>query len=87
MTAVKKIAKALDRMRVSLGGAMLGALSSNVLGSSTSIGASLKRDIVCAVIGFAVFMWVLADEARREAKRTANGLMELDPAASTAEKH
>ncbi|MCV9964962.1 hypothetical protein OIU34_24000 [Pararhizobium sp. BT-229] len=87
MTVGGKIAKALDWTRLSLGGAMFGSLGSNVLGSSTSLGPSLKRDIVCAAIGFAVFLWMLVNEARKEARGRAASSVKFDPATTPVEKH
>lgn len=87
MSIGRKITAALEWTRLSLGGAMFGALGSNTLGLSTDLGPSTKRDVIWAAVGFAIAMWMLVCDARKTARNKAAGSVELDPAAALVEKH
>lgn len=87
MSVGAKVAKGFDWTRLSPGGAMFGSLGSNVIGSSTSLGPSLKRDLICAAVGFCLFLWMLIDEARKETRARRVASVELDPATTSVEKH
>ena len=66
---------------------MFGALGSNTLGLSTDLGPSMKRDVICAVIGFAIVMWILVGDAKKTARAKTAGSVELDSTATAVEKH
>ncbi|MCS4089391.1 hypothetical protein [Rhizobium sp. BK176] len=82
-----KVWKRLDFLRISLGGAIFGSVGSSVLGSCTSLGPSSQRDLVCAAAGFALFLWILIDEDRKEQRAKAEKSEKLDAAALPAENH
>jgi hypothetical protein len=82
-----KIVKGLDLIRISLGGAIFGGAPSNVLGNHTSLGPSLQRDLICAAAGFALFLWILIDEDRKEKRARAEQSKKLDTAALSTENH
>lgn len=87
MSVGRKITTGLEWTRLSLGGAMFGALGSNALGLSTDLGPSTRRDVIWAAVGFAIVMWILVDDARKTARKNAAGSVKLDPAATAVEKH
>lgn len=66
MSLGRKIEKGLDFFRISLGGAMLGAVTSSVLGSYAGMGNSITRDLIWAIVGFASFLLILVYESRKE---------------------
>ncbi len=82
-----RVWKGLDFLRISLGGAIFGSVGSNVLGSYTSLGPSSPRDLVCAGAGYALFLWILIDEDRKEQRKKAEKSGKLDAAALPTENH
>ncbi|MBY3433530.1 hypothetical protein HFN89_05155 [Rhizobium laguerreae] len=86
MSVGSEFANGLDFVRISLGGAMIGGSGSNVLGASTSLGTSMKRDLICATLGFALFLWILVGESRRDKRAQVDKSVDNTPALP-AEKH
>jgi hypothetical protein len=80
-----KFAKIMDFTGKTSAGAMLGGLGSNLVGQAASFGSSNTRDLVCAIGGFALFLWMLIHEKRFEQARTVS--VKLDTPILLVEQH
>jgi hypothetical protein len=87
MSFGRAFAKGLNLVRLSLGGAMIGALASNIAGQYREIGSSMARDLICADFGFALAMYLLIDEDRKERHKKAEKSEKLDTPALPVENH
>jgi hypothetical protein len=87
MSIGRKFEKGLDFVRISLGGAMVGALASNVFGPYAGTGSSMTRDLICAGFGFALIVYVLIDEDQSGGPAKPEVSEELDPAPLPVEDH